>query len=107
MPYCDNMPQSRFYWIFVNPYSPAYRVFKRKYVNYRYSDSMSRSLLSVQSPPADTQKPGSPALVASGQLEDPPDVAVLESPQVGNLGLGGRLRLEPPGRSSGEPLQVL
>src|SRR5438105_13155686 len=68
---------------------------------------MSRSLLAVQSSPADTQKPGGPALVAAGQLEDPPDVAVLESPQVGNLGLDGRLRLELPGSSGGEPLQVL
>src|SRR5260370_40072730 len=68
---------------------------------------MSRSLLAIQSSPADTQKSSGPALVASSAFGDPPDVAVLKGPQVWSLGLCGRVRLEPPGSPSREPLQVL
>src|SRR5260370_6810247 len=67
---------------------------------------MSRSLLAIQSSPADTQKSSGPALVASSELEDPPDVAVLKGPQVWSLGLCRRVRLEAPGSPSREPLQV-
>src|SRR6266567_1012624 len=103
----DNTAQSVLYRRISNPHISVYKVFIYRCVTYRYSDLMSRSLLSVQSSPADTEKPRRPALIASGQLEDPPDVAVLQSPQVGNFGLGGRLWLEPPGRPGREPLQVL
>src|SRR5262245_47356904 len=77
-------------------------------VTFRYWDLSAQNLFSIESAPADPQKPGRPTLVAAGHLEDPANVSLLQRREVRDLAaLRLRLPFRAPRDPGGQPLEVL